>query len=308
MHKFSQAYRDGLRDLLSRGSLVPSVVGAKSKASNFGAGNRPWLELRAYEFSFDNPTPLLPHTPALPMHVPYLLGLLAWTLDGRDDVASLSYYRESALDFSDDGATMCGAFGARLFGGSSYGNQIGAILERLRTDPSSRRTFASIILPSDNTLETREFPCAAGIQLFVRDGRLHWLTVMRAEQALTILPYDVCLFSWLHHFVAATLGVLPGFYHHFSGTFHIYENERQLAESVIDSEITVESLPTIPSGAGREVTHELIGIERNIREAAINSDTGVLDQLNTEPSGSHFCQSTKEVLLQFAKSKLQISG
>jgi hypothetical protein len=200
--------------------------------------------------------------------------------------------------------TMCGAFGARLFGTRTDRNQIAAILDRLADDPASRRTFASIILPSDNTAETLEFPCAAGIQLFLRDDRLHWLTVMRAEQALTILPYDVCLFSWLHHFIASCLNVAPGAYHHFSGTFHIYETERGLAEEVISSEITTTSLPAIPTGCGREVAHELVDIERAIREATAEMNATALGDIESNTSKWEFCEWAREILLRFARTRL----
>jgi thymidylate synthase len=301
MHsELSTAYRDGLRRLLDEGDSVPSVVGAKSKASNFGRGDRPWIELIAQQFTVHLASPQVVSPKVLPTHMSYLCGLLAWTLAGRDDLATLAYYRKSARDFSDDGLTMCGSFGARLFGSDVLGGQISAICDRLISDTSSRRTYAAIIKDSDNVAETLEYPCAAGVQLFLRDGKLHWLTIMRAQQALTILPYDTFLFSCLHQFAASHLCCETGYYTHFSGTFHIYENERGLARGLLEENIEVIEFPAVPSGHASSVAHELIALERSIREAAIGGDRGTLRDIAHTELRWEFNRSARRHLVDFA--------
>jgi thymidylate synthase len=299
-----EAYRQGLRDVLRRGSNVPSVLGKKSKASNFGRGDRPWLELRGYHFKLALTNPTVISSEALPTHVPYAIGLLAWTLDGRNDVETLAYYRPSAMDFSDDGLTLCGSFGRRLFGAGQADDQMAAIARRIDDDPMSRRTFAPIISASDNLDETLEFPCATGVQLFNRQGNLHWLTVMRAQQALTVLPYDLFLFTALHHFTASRLGVAVGGYEHFAGTFHIYQNEKKLAQQIIDEEVQVLKLPRLAPGSGYAVAEELISLEKSIRECAERRDAVKLSAIAGHRSGSEFNQVAQEILVEFAQSKM----
>jgi thymidylate synthase len=307
-HDLAAAYRHGLSLLLEKGEPVPSVLGAKSKASNFGRGDRPWIELRAHQFSVHLTRPQALTSAALPTNLTYLFGLLAWTLDGRDDVDTLAYYRRSAMDFSDDGMTLCGAFGARLFDRAGERGQISAVCERLAADPASRRTYASIIGPADNLAETLEYPCAAGIQMFLRDEKLHWLTVMRAQQALTILPYDAFLFSCLHQFIASSLGCEVGDYIHFSGTFHIYENERALAAQVLGSDTVTVELPAIPAGHGEAVARELIELEENIRTAAVAHDEDGLRDIGHREMRWEFNNRARRHLLDFARSRATVQA
>ncbi|WP_165970685.1 thymidylate synthase [Actinomadura sp. 6K520] len=294
------AYRNGIQLLLEQGAQVPSVLGAKSKASNFGKGDRPWIELVAQQFRVRLGHPQAITSAALPTNLSYLLGLLAWTLDGRNDLDTLQYYRKSASDYSDDGMTMCGAFGARLFGPGGKGGQLSAIRDRLTEDPASRRSYATIIRDSDNLDESLEYPCAAGVQLFLRDGRLHWLTLMRAQQALTILPYDSFLFSCLHQFTASSLNCEPGDYLHFSGTFHIYANERDLARRVLGQETEVIDFPRIPSGRGEAVGRELITLEADIRTAATRDDRDTLSCIERRELQWKFNECARRYLLDFA--------
>jgi hypothetical protein len=95
---------------------------------------------------------------------------------------------------------------------------------------------------------------------------------MRAQQALTVLPYDLFLFSSLHVYFAARLGVDPGEYVHSCGTFHIYEDEVEIARRACE---------TIPEEApeGLFAQHALADIallidaEDGLRQAALSDDT-----------------------------------
>jgi hypothetical protein len=216
----------------------------------------------------------------------------------------LAYYRSAAHNFSDDGVRLCGAFGARLGGLGSSEGQLPTIIERLEVDRASRRTFASIIAPSDNLVETLEYPCAAGVQLFLRDGQLHWLTVMRSQHALTIFPYDLFLFSSLHHFAASRLNVGIGVYRHFSGSFHIYESERTLAGQVADSEIGELRLAAIPWGKANHVADELIWLEKGIRSAAESGEGHTLEDFSSVRLEWDFNRQLRDVFVAFARTKM----
>lgn len=301
----SFAVEAALQAVLIEGTSVPSVTGPLSKASNFGSGDRPWIELIGYAIEAPNDVPAYVSSQALPLHVPYLFGLLAWTLDGRDDLDTLAYYRPVAADFSDDGSTMCGAFGARMQSSRYDGNQLRAVMQRIESDSATRRTFVPIIEARDNISESKEYPCAAGVQLFLRDGYLHWLTLMRAQQALTILPYDVGLFALLHQFYASELRTRCGVYRHFSGTFHIYENEVPLARRVLSAGIAQYSLPHLPSGSGAEAAQELIAVERDLRDAALAGDLEGIRRLQHAQCRFDLVSAIKAQLAPFALSRVQ---
>lgn len=245
---FADSYTAGLRDVLADGNDVDSVRDPLSKASGFGQNDRPYRELLAYQSRIADPTSCLAVTPHLLVNLSYCFGLLAWSLDGRNDVDTPAYYRRGAHEYSDDQHTLSGAFGHRLL--TSRGNQLEEVVGRIERDPAHRRAFALVLQPEDNFRQSREYPCAVGVHLFLRDGALTWITVMRAQQALTVLPYDAFLFMGMQQYAASLLNVPSGPYIHQSGTFHFYENEVELARKITEAPVEVGAA-LVPGHPGR---------------------------------------------------------
>ena len=301
---FADAYTSGLRDILADGSHVPSVRDPLSKASDFGKNDRPYRELIAHSFRVQDPVSSLAFSPVLPVNLPYCFGLLAWSLDGRNDVDTPAYYRRGAHEYSDDQHTLSGAFGHRLL--TAAGDQLDAIIGRIRRDPAHRRTFGLVLDPADNFRQSREYPCAVGVQLFLRDDRLTWLTVMRAQQALTVLPYDGFLFMLMHQYAAALLNVPCGPYIHQSGTFHFYENEVDLATKLLAAPVVPGQLPALPGSAEQatEAVTEMITIERTLREAATAGNTAAVDEVAGTKAGCDFTDVVRACLANHAYRKL----
>lgn len=269
----AEAYCDGLQLLLDRGDSVPSVLDSYSKASGFGRGDRPYREIIGDAFRVNDPRSALIATDVMPAHLGYCFGLLAWSLDGRNDVSSLGYYRKGAAEYSDDEHTLSGAFGHRMFAAGG-GDQLGAILARIEQDPSHRRTFATILSAADNFKQSREYPCAVGVQVFLRRGALTWLTVMRAQQALTVLPYDAFLFMSMHQLAASMLDAELGPYLHQSGTYHVYDDELAAVAELVRAKSRPVALPAVPAGrqAATELVRDLVRLEAELRDAATRGD------------------------------------
>lgn len=302
MNSFTEAYRRGISELLETGHTVPSVLDPMSTASGFGTANRPSVELLNYSFEVDHGASdlVLPDSSPYHFHFAYAAALIAWSLDGRQDLATLEHYRSAATEYSDDGLNLCGAFGERMFcrPGPAQG-QLDAVLQRLRDDPSSRRTFVPILEPHDNVGASLEYPCAAGIQLFVRNGKLHMWVVMRAQQALTVLPYDYLLFAYIHLYLAGRLELLAGRYMHTAGTFHIYESERDIARDVLRNKLTF-NVPT-EIGNAEQFRQELVKAEQRLRlqnSAHSKADGDAGQAANVSPALRYW----RKHLAQFAES------
>ena len=300
-----EAYKDGLEAVLS-GKKVDSVLDPLSKASNFGVGNRPSRELLAHLLVVSNPANCLVSGPIVKLHLPYCFGLLAFSMSGDNRLDTLRYYRPGATEYSDDGWTLSGAFGSRLRGVNGEMDQMAAVLTRLARDPASRRTYSTIIRAEDNLIPSREYPCAAGVQLFLRDDRLTMLTVMRAQQAFTVLPYDAFLFMTIQLVLASQLGVQVGDYIHFSGTFHVYESEEPDILQTVNSDLKHAALPLPPLGAdaSSEFVRQLIRLESRLREHVGNEDRqGLIDTASAEGEGN-LLDVARRVLSDFALRKV----
>ncbi|WP_018790418.1 thymidylate synthase [Salinispora arenicola] len=287
----ANAYQSSLGDILDHGRSVASVRDPLSKASDFGAGDRPYQEVLGHSFTVERSRSCIVDSDAFPVNLAYCFGMLAWSLDGRDDVASLAYYRPGATEFSDDEHTLSGAFGRRLVA-SRAGDQIAAIAARIEVDPAHRRTFALVLEPEDNFVASREYPCAVGVQLFLRDGALTWLTVMRAQQALTVLPYDCFLFMAMHQVTAARMDVELGPYIHQSGTFHFYDKEIPHVQRLTENPVPALELPPLPRGRDKvdAVVAELIELERALRDAGTAGDIAAIDALVANDRDEEFLE------------------
>ena len=270
----SEAYVQGLRDLLVRGHSVPTVSESTSPASGFGQEDLPSLELLGYSFTVLDPGRSLLISPAWQPRLDYAFALLVWSLSGADDVSTLSYYHPAATRFSDDGSHLSGAFGHRMVHATA-GDQVARAARRLRQDPATRRAIMMILSPHDAFSNTREFPCAACFQLFRRGGQLHAVTTMRAQQALFVLPYDAFLFIGFQRSVAAELGLSVGTYTHFAGTYHVYERDLELVQAVLGAGVASAGVGDVV-GVERTRLAEVTECEQELRRAATLCDSGAV--------------------------------
>jgi thymidylate synthase len=279
---FADAYRGSLERLLAYGEKVSAVTDPLSPGSRFGAESRDTLELPAYSFRITHPSASLIFSPARSIRLAYCLGSLIWSLNGSDNLEEIAYYNPRGREFSDDGVHLSGAFGKRLLNYDGQLNQIDYVVEQLKHDPATRRAVALILAPADNATKSREYPCAVSIQYLLRGGRLHSITYMRSQSAAMVLPYDVFLFCSIQCLIAQRIGVETGHYHHFSGSFHMYLDEINLAQAVLREEIKSLDVRNL-FGSPFQLT-ELKELERSIRTAAILNDLESLHRIEQASS------------------------
>ena len=275
---FSEAYKNSLKCLLSEGRPVQGVKDAKSPGSRFGELVRDTIEVIGYSFEVTDPLSCFLVSKARPLRLAYCLGSLVWTLNGSDNLEEIAFYNPHGGASSDDGVHLSGAFGKRLFRYNGNINQVELILAKLKQDRSSRRTAAMILVPEDQSANSREYPCAIAVQYLLRQGRLDAITFMRSQSAAFVLPYDSFLFMSLQCILSQRLGAEPGTYVHVSGSFHFYEDEIDTVRRIVEEEDTttlglgdVLGLPLIPD--------KFRDFEREVRTACNNRDIETLNAL-----------------------------
>lgn len=234
---FADAYLHSVKTVLSDGVRVDPVIDATSVGSAFGAKSRDTLELQNVTFTVSDSDSALILSPPRSLRLEYVIGSVLWTLAASDDVASIAYYNSRGADFSDDGAHLSGAFGKRLQR-SCHIDQLAYCQRLLTQDPNSRRAVATILHPTDGQRSTREYPCAIAVQYLVRAGQLCATTIMRAQSVAMVLPYDFALFRALQFALALRLSITPGPLTCFATSFHIYEDEVDLARRILNAPVT----------------------------------------------------------------------
>lgn len=223
---WDERYEEILHDLATTGTKVQTTSRGMSR------------ELIGYQFRLDNARDRVIFNPARNFNIFQTIGMWLWMASGRSDFGFIQYYNRRAQDFSADLRQVEGAYGPRLFGvGANW--QIPRCIETLRDRPNSRQVIAMVYDALHDTHRREhegregEVPCTISLQFFLRDNRLHCLTNMRSQEAVGLLPQDVCHFTMFQEYVAASLGVELGSYMHHAGSLHYYEERQMLPKNVI---------------------------------------------------------------------------
>jgi thymidylate synthase len=258
---FQDAYLDTLDDILEKDSYQVSPRGFRS------------LELVGTGFRIDNPLDRLITHPSRRSNLVFNFAEALWYLTGRDDLAYLSYYAPSVRRYSSDGLRLTGtAYGPRI---SRYGatgiDQWDAVLAQLRADPDSKRAVIQIYQAEELQIpDNIDVACTLALQFLLREGRLHAVGYMRANDAYRGMVSDVFSFTFLQEVMARQLGVSVGAYTHMVGSIHVYDPDLPAASELLATENTEESgpMPPIPDGDVRGDIMRLMALEHQLRTNA----------------------------------------
>lgn len=120
-----------------------------------------------------------------------------------------------------DGNTFHGAYGLRT------GRQVALAAQRLRDDPSTRRSLITFWNPALDLAREglHDYPCTISATFHVRNGTLDMSTVMRSNDVWLGFPYDVVQFTSLQRALASFLDVPVGTYTHTAQSMHAYVSD-----------------------------------------------------------------------------------
>jgi thymidylate synthase len=215
------AYLDLLRHILEHG--VP-------KTDRTGTGT---LSIFGYQMRFDlqEGFPLLT---TKKLHLRSIIYELLWFLRGDTNVRYLREHRVSIWDEWADEAGELGPIYGRQWrswpaADGQTVDQIDVLLERIRTDPDSRR----LIVNAWNVGELSRMalpPCHVLFQFYVADGRLSCQLYQRSADVFLGVPFNIASYSLLTLMIAQVTGLLPGEFIHTFGDAHLYQNHIQQAQ------------------------------------------------------------------------------
>jgi thymidylate synthase len=223
------------------------------------------LELTGVLLTLSNPRARLSQT-ELRGKLFSCLGELLWYLAQSNELRFIKYYVSRYEQESEDGRTIHGAYGPRLFGTNGYHNQIGNVVARLKENEDTRRAVIQLFDAADLAGGHKEIPCTCTLQFILRNHRLHMLTSMRSNDAFLGLPHDVFAFTMLQEILARTLGKEVGVYNHVVGSLHLYETDVKGARKYLaEGWQPTMSMPAMPLGDPWHSIDKLLAAERRIR-------------------------------------------
>jgi thymidylate synthase len=189
-------------------------------------------------FTLANPISRIPFLTSRKSNIVFHFAEALWYLWGRDDLEMMAYYAPQMRSYSMDGKTLRGsAYGARLFRSPSDDGQSAftRILDLIREDPATKRAVMTMFRPEELAIAGNlDVACVLALQFLLRDGRLHAVCYMRANDADQGLLSDVFSFTLLQEFAARQLGVPVGTYTHYAGSMHIADRDLPRILQVLD--------------------------------------------------------------------------
>ncbi len=206
------------------------------------------------------------------------LGEFLWYLSYSDDLDFISYYIDYYKELYPDGGPVTGAYGPRLKSLDGQ-DQISNVLKVLSRQ-DSRRAVIQIFAAADIAVHQRDTPCTCTLQFFRRDERLHLMAHMRSNDVFWGVPHDIFSFTMFQELLARKLELEVGFYKHAVGSLHLYDRNRDAAQSYLDEgfQPTVAVMPKMPDGDPFPELDKLIILESKIRAGGtVNLDESELD-------------------------------
>ncbi len=162
------------------------------------------------------------------VHLRSIIHELLWFIQGSTNVA---YLRDNGVSIWDEWADAKGELGP-VYGyqwrswpapdGRKI-DQIAELIERIRTDPNSRRLIVSAWNVADIP-DMALAPCHLLFQFYVADGRLSCQLYQRSADIFLGVPFNIASYALLTHMVAQQCELEPGEFIWTGGDCHLYRN------------------------------------------------------------------------------------
>lgn len=221
------------------------------------------------------------------VNLPFALAEVIQIIAGQNDAQALAHYNGSIIDIQGDGprgtpfwqesvVRFNAAYGERLRAYSTDTamdiavgiDQLKHVIETLKRDPDSRQ--ASIVLSHpgfDNYLvDTVDRACNVYAHAMLRQGKLDWMQVIRSNDAIWGIPYNIIQWSHVQEWVAASLDVPMGHLFIVQDSFHVYSDKYDECRDIEPFDIYryLEMVP-LRMEASPDILEAVVETERNIR-------------------------------------------
>ncbi len=162
------------------------------------------------------------------LHLKSIIHELLWFLSGDTNIR---YLQEHGVKIWDEWADQDGELGPvygyqwrswpTVDGGCV--DQISQLIERINTDPDSRRLIVSAWNVADVSKMALP-PCHLLFQFYVAENRLSCQLYQRSADVFLGVPFNIASYSLLTLMVAQVCGLQPGEFIHTFGDVHLYQN------------------------------------------------------------------------------------
>ena len=159
---------------------------------------------------------------------------LLWFVAGSTNVLYLQDHDVHIWDdWADDQGELGPVYGSQWRSwpspdGSTI-DQIGRVIEQIKTNPNSRR----LIVSAWNVAEVDQMalpPCHMLFQFYVANGKLSCQLYQRSADVFLGVPFNIASYALLTMMIAQVTGLKPGDFVHTLGDAHLYLNHLEQAD------------------------------------------------------------------------------
>jgi thymidylate synthase len=181
------------------------------------------------------------------LHLRSIIYELLWFLKGETNIR---YLKENGISIWDEWADENGDLGP-VYGyqwrswpapDGRHIDQIGNLIEGLKTNPNSRRHIVSAWNPAEVD-DMALPPCHCLFQFYVADGKLSCQLYQRSGDTFLGVPFNIASYALLTLMVAQVTGLKPGDFVHTLGDTHIYSDHFEQVRLQLTR--TPKKLPTM---------------------------------------------------------------
>ena len=162
------------------------------------------------------------------LHLKSIIYELLWFLQGDTNVKYLQDHGVTIWDeWADENGDLGPVYGHQWRSwpapdGRSI-DQLGQVLETLRSNPASRRMLVCAWNPGE--LDKMALPpCHCLFQFYVANGKLSCQLYQRSADTFLGVPFNIASYALLTMMMAQVCGLQPGEFVHSFGDAHIYRN------------------------------------------------------------------------------------
>lgn len=148
-----------------------------------------------------------------------------WMLAGSNSVKFPATFSKQIAEYSDNGFRFHGAYGHRWRHHFNT-DQLDTVIYMLKKDLNTRRAVLTMWDP-DEDLESfsKDLPCNTQIYFRVQGDTLDMTVCNRSNDMVWgMLGANMVHMSYLHEYIARTVGVNVGCYHQFTNNLHVYQD------------------------------------------------------------------------------------
>lgn len=162
--------------------------------------------------------------------VAFALAEVVWILNRSNDAKIINFWNPVLKNFSGNDEKYYGAYGHRI--GHEFGiDQLNVAYNALKNNPDTRQVVIEYYKPDidlpteDGRPKSSDIPCNIASIIKIRNMKLEWTQIMRSNDVIRGLPYNIIQFTYLHELLANWLKVELGKYTHFADSLHIYKSD-----------------------------------------------------------------------------------